>query len=147
MIKNASLNIQTTNAPKKKNRTFVIMLIVIGALFLILLGFFIWKKIKDKRAIDEANKNLELENPAPKNNNSKPSEEEPEDISWPLKIGSTGNRVKVVQQALNKYKGTKLKEDGVFGQATYLEIISKVGTRFYPLTAENVPEFLKLVKT
>ena len=65
---------------------------------------------------------------------------------FPLKVGSGGNKVKLLQQALNRInektgnKYAPLVADGSFGEKTYTAIVTWVGTRFWGptgLTANN----------
>lgn len=56
------------------------------------------------------------------------------DDSYPLKVNSRGDRVKTLQQALNRLKPSPLLPlvvDGVFGEKTKQAVISWAGTKYY----------------
>jgi hypothetical protein len=57
---------------------------------------------------------------------------------FPLKVGSSGDRVKLLQNALNRIKPTlSLPSDGTFNEATRTAVIAWVGTAYYPVSAVN----------
>lgn len=133
-----------TAPTKGKNRTLIILIVVVAIILAILVGLQIYQKIKDKKALeDDTKKALDsaagsaTQNPigytAPKTGND-----------FPLQEGSTGERVKFVQAAINRIAPTwKLKEDGVFGHGTYTALITGVGTKYYPVTLANYTELLQ----
>lgn len=57
---------------------------------------------------------------------------------FPLKIGSRGNRVTLLKNALKRIKPSiTLTADSIFDEATRLATITYVGTAYYPVTANN----------
>ncbi|MES3019403.1 MAG: hypothetical protein V4721_16570 [Bacteroidota bacterium] len=59
--------------------------------------------------------------------------------NWPLQKGSVGERVLYLKRAVNRILPVgyaKLKEDTVFDDLFYKTLITKLGTRFYPVTED-----------
>ncbi len=57
---------------------------------------------------------------------------------FPLKVGSSGERVKLLQNAIKRIKPTlSLPSDGIFNEATRIAVITWVGTAYYPVSALN----------
>lgn len=58
--------------------------------------------------------------------------------TFPLKVGSSGERVKLLQNALKRIKPSlSLPSDGIFNEATRIAVVAWVGTTYYPVSALN----------
>jgi len=64
--------------------------------------------------------------------------------SYPLMKGSTGDKVKYLQSALNGMNpGNQISEDGVFQDETYNALISSFGASYYPVSEEAYNDILQ----
>lgn len=125
---------------KKSNKTLIILVIIIGVLLAALIGIKVWNKYKEKKALQETDKQNLSEGTGQQQTQNQTAVVE----DFPLEIGSSGDRVKALQRAINKIAPVwKLKEDGNFGKGTYDALITGVGTKYYPVTLANYTEILK----
>lgn len=132
-------------AAKGKNRTIIILVIIIGLILMGMLAIKIYQKIKEKKALEEAEKLALSESDAPAAGTGGGFGGGATLDEFPIKEGSKGERVKYIQAAINRIADPiyKVKEDGVFGHGTYKSLITGVGTKYYPVTLANYTELLK----
>jgi hypothetical protein len=95
--------------------------IIIIVVFAVIFGFLFWKRQDIINAI--------IPPSAPTDNGNKDDKKNlnpKKDDSFPLAQGSRGERVKKLQQIVNKKTGAGLAEDGIYGPKTS-EAFSRVG--------------------
>lgn len=100
-----------------KNKT---LYYVVGGVLTAITGYFVFDLVKGNQTrqnLKSAQKQKVGENSLAPNELSSTGRKEGKD-SYPLKVGSTGANVWVLQEALNKL-GQGITVDGVFGQETY----------------------------
>lgn len=122
----------------KPNKNKIIIIIVAVLLIAVIIYFLFFKKPK---VVDTTILNPNLNpNPNPKPTNTTPVEND----NFPLMVGSKGNNVKYLQNALNKINPTyTIKADGSFGTQTKSFLLVTMGTSYYPVTTTLFTEILK----
>lgn len=118
--------------------------IILGILLLSGIGTLVWWLTKGEKEIKKSDGTPLEDTPNPQKiiEKTEPSQTD----SFPLKNGSSGDNVSYLQRALNNL-GAKLKVDGSFGNNTYNAVLTKAGTKFYPVTADSFAQILKKANT
>jgi hypothetical protein len=139
---------EETGKQKRNKRFIYIGLGIVALVITFFVGRKIYRRWKEKKALEEAAKKELAANAF---NNLKPGDpgmNTPEvDDSFPLVIGSKGDNVRYLQQALNrlgpKFGMAPLSEDGNFGKKTYDAVITWVNTKSYPVSQVIWTDILK----
>jgi hypothetical protein len=127
-----------------KKRTKIILIVSISLILLITAVWFFFFRPPKQGANDNDNVNKGGESSSGSQTPPVPAAPAGND-EFPLQKGSSGERVKYVQMAVNKINPLAgLKEDGIFGKSTYEGLITFVETRFYPVTVKNYVDLLNL---
>lgn len=112
---------------------------ILLALALIYIVYIVLKKRKERKAIEALNAATGTTGTGGSGGSSAPASND----NFPLQVGSTGARVKYLQQALNRIKkDNNLSVDGSFGDKTKNAIYLTMNTTFYPVTQEKYNEVL-----
>jgi hypothetical protein len=129
---------------KKKTNSKKTAIIGGAALLTVIAAYVVMKKRK-QRAYNDGLKKLQ-DSPIPNNGqiiNTMPIG----NAKYPLKVGSKGENVRVLQAYLNKAYNAGLKEDGSFGSGTlsavkkYLKGVDNVPESLYNLIAMDAKKF------
>lgn len=117
-----------------------IIIVVAAALLIIAIVYFVFIRKPKVGTFEQEIKNVNGSTPVQLNTPSTPTAND----SLPLKIGSKGQRVTNVQNAVNKINPlAQLKVDGDFGTATRNALITFVGSEYYPIDSSL---YLKLMQ-
>lgn len=137
----------STEVKKTSNKTLIILAVIIALLIATLVTIKVLKNMKEKKALQEAQKLQLLQTNSPAAGTGTNTDTSAND--FPLQIGSRGDRVKALQAALNKIAPQfKLKLDGDFGKSTYDALITGFrATGSYPVTVKTYMEILTLSQT
>lgn len=134
----------STEVKKSSNKKLIILTVIIALLIATLITIKVIKKLKEKKALQEAEKMQLMQTNSPAAGTGTNTDIRQDD--FPLKIGSRGDRVKALQAALNKIAPQfNLKLDGDFGSKTYDALITGFrATGTYPLDIKTYMEILTL---
>lgn len=144
---------ELTSEQKKKNKMIMIVVVVVLVLLVsTLVTVTLVRKYKDKKALEKASENIAKDihdNTGVHHGQTEPLYTPHYDDAFPLKIGSQGENVTYLQNALNlirKFGMAKLPVDGNFGKGTYTAVITWAGTKYYPVTVDHFNEIMALAK-
>jgi len=118
-----------------KEKTLYIIGGTIGGLVLTYFGYNLWKANKNKQLAERGERLETGSTTGSTDSNTQSSDERKESRdSFPLKVGSYGYRVSLLQSALNKL-GASLTVDGKMGAKTYDAIGEHGGLSWYDWTS------------
>ncbi len=131
-----------TKKPEDK-KALIAMVIFVALLIAVLVSIKVYHYLKNKKILEQLNKDKQniTGGGAPPPKTPKGNDK------FPLVKGSYGDKVKNVQYAVNKLApaSDQLPLSGKFDKATYLNLISYAGTKYYPVTTVLFNELMSKV--